>query len=313
MPNGTQGPVITSVNTQLICRVEWHGNVNLYGISGYESFHNVRSCRRGGGVPIFVKNDITCNGCDDLSVCYDYVESMFDQLDKNTADHTKNVILGVVYRPPNQDVEQFINSLKYTIDKIMHENKICYLMADFNVDLFNHGTHSSTGQFLNTSLCCSFVPLINRPTRVTSNTCTIIDNIWCNHYQQLVNSGQGLLISSISDHYPVFHIGSVQSPEKTVSKLGRGDWSLIELPETSFKTYLREKGILSIIMKTYAYTIFSDIIKKHYSICFPKITVNDTYRNRLPWLTDGLKQSIQQKNKLYKLSMKKQILINRLA
>ena len=152
IPNGTQGPVITSVITQLICRVHWHGNVNLYGISSYESFHNVRSCRRGGGVSIFVKNDITCNRRDDLAVCYGYVESFFAQLDKNTAGHTKNVILGVVYRPPNQDVEQFINSLKYTIDNIMHENKICYLMGDMNVDVFNHGTHSSTGQFLNTFL-----------------------------------------------------------------------------------------------------------------------------------------------------------------
>ena len=289
-------------------------NVNLYGISGYESFHNVRSCRRGGGVSIFVKNDITCNRRDDLSVCYDYVESIFVELDKNTTGHTKNVILGVVYRPPNQDIEQFIDSLKYTIDKIMHENKICYLMGDFNLDLFNHDTHSSTGEFLNTFLSCSFVPLINRPTRVTSNTCTLIDNIWCNHYQQLVNPDQGVFISSISDHYPVFHIDSVQSPEKTVKSRER----------RLINSRTSDKFIQNISLENWdpvynnenpqnAYTIFSNIIKKHYSICFPKITVNGTYRNRLPWLTDGLKQSIQHKNKLYKLSMKKPILINRLA
>ena len=70
--------------------------------------------RRGGGVSIFVKNGITCNGRDDPSVCYDYVESIFVELVKNTTGYTKNVILGVVYR--NQDVEQFINSLKYSID-----------------------------------------------------------------------------------------------------------------------------------------------------------------------------------------------------
>ena len=86
-------------------------------------------------------------------------------------------------------------------------------MGDFNLDLFNHDTDSSTGEFLNTFLCFSIVTLINRPTRVTSNTCTLINNIWCNHYQQLMNPDQGVIISSISDHYPVFHIDSVQSPE----------------------------------------------------------------------------------------------------
>ena len=28
-----------------------------------------------------------------------------------------------------------------------------------------------------------------------------------------------------------------------------------------------------------AYSIFSNIIKKHYAMCFPQITVNGTYRN----------------------------------
>ena len=51
---------------------------------------------------------------------------------------------------------------------------------------------------------------------MTSNTCTLIYNIFCNHYQQLENPDQGVFISSISDHYPIFHIDSIQIPEKMV-------------------------------------------------------------------------------------------------
>ena len=141
----------------------------------------------------------------------------------------------------------------------------------------------------------------------------LVDNIWCNHYQQLVNPDQGVFISSISDHYPVFHIDSVQSPEKTAKSR---EMRLIN-------SLTSDKFIQNISLENWdpvynnenpqnANTIFSKIVKKHYSICFPKITVNGTYRNRLTWLTDGLKHSIQHKNKLYKLSMKKSILINRL-
>ena len=45
-------------------------------------------------------------------------------------------------------------------------------------------------------------------------------------------------------------------------------------------------------------------------MCFPKIKITGTYRNRLPWLTDGLRASIKMKNRLYKLSIKKPILSN---
>ena len=45
-------------------------------------------------------------------------------------------------------------------------------------------------------------------------------------------------------------------------------------------------------------------------MCFPKIKITGTYRNRLPWFTDGLRASIKMKTRLYKLSIKKPILSN---
>ena len=59
-----------------------------------------------------------------------------------------------------------------------------------------------------------------------------------------------------------------------------------------------------------AYTLLSNTLKKQYNMCFPKIKITGTYRNRLPWLTDGLCASIKMKNKLYKLSIKQSILSN---
>ena len=97
-------------------------NVDLYGKYCYDIYNNVRHHRRGGGVCRFVKNSITFNKRDNLSFCYDYVESIFVELDKNTTGHTKNVISGVMHRPPNKDVELFVNSLKLTVDNITHEN-----------------------------------------------------------------------------------------------------------------------------------------------------------------------------------------------
>ena len=49
---------------------------------------------------------------------------------------------------------------------------------------------------------------------------------------------------------------------------------------------------------------FLSIFKSVYDKSFPIIRVKKQYRNRLPWLTTGLKESIKRKNKLYQLSLR---------
>ena len=46
----------------------------------------------------------------------------------------------------------------------------------------------------------NFLPIINRPTRVTPHSCTLIDNIFCERVAEVESS----ITTSISDHYPVF-------------------------------------------------------------------------------------------------------------
>ncbi len=49
-----------------------------------------------------------------------------------------------------------------------------------------------------------FFPLITRPTRITSHTATLIDNIFLNHLENF--SFSGLLFTDITDHLPIFCI-----------------------------------------------------------------------------------------------------------
>ena len=46
------------------------------------------------------------------------------------------------------------------------------------------------------------VPLITKPTRVTSSTATLIDNIFTN----VPNVISGVITSDLSDHFPVFAV-----------------------------------------------------------------------------------------------------------
>ena len=88
------------------------------------------------------------------------------------------------------------------MEKISKENKLCYIMGDFNLDLLNCHSHQFTSEFLDVMYSNMFFPLITRPTRITSNTATLIDNIFTNHLGNY--SFSGLLLTDISDHLPIF-------------------------------------------------------------------------------------------------------------
>ena len=53
-----------------------------------------------------------------------------------------------------------------------------------------------------------------------------------------------------------------------------------------------------------AFSLFNSTLLKHFHINFPKQTVKMKYNNRKPWLTEGLKDSIKIKNKLYRKYLK---------
>ena len=90
--------------------------------------------------------------------------------------------------------------LKNTLDNVSKQpNKICVFMGDFNVDLIKYASDSNIEEFYNLLSFHSFRPLILQPTRVTSKSATLIDNIFINDIS--CHSFGGNLTSSISDHY----------------------------------------------------------------------------------------------------------------
>ena len=49
-------------------------------------------------------------------------------------------------------------------------------------------------------------PLITKPARVTKDTATLIDHIFTNNFETDSKHVQGILCTSISDHFAMFHI-----------------------------------------------------------------------------------------------------------
>ena len=60
-------------------------------------------------------------------------ESLFIEIVK---PQRKTIVTGVIYRPPNQNVDEFLTMTNELLIKISKENKVCYLMGDFNLRTF---------------------------------------------------------------------------------------------------------------------------------------------------------------------------------
>ena len=101
-------------------------------IDGYNIFRNDRknNGRHGGGVAFFVREDVAVTYLDDLNI--DGHESLWIKV---VVDN-KNVVFGVCYRPPNQnleDIDFFVNGLYATLDTLNERYKCpLILQGDFN-------------------------------------------------------------------------------------------------------------------------------------------------------------------------------------
>lgn len=123
--------------------------LGLYELHSYNSTHFVRQSRSGGGVSIFVHKDLDFIIRHDLAVKLNEteIESVFIEILSDS--RTKNLIIGSIYRPPNTDIVNFNQCFSSTLELINRENKICSILGDFNINLFNKETHSATDDFLN--------------------------------------------------------------------------------------------------------------------------------------------------------------------
>ena len=97
---------------------------------------------------------------------------------------------------PNGDIALFTAYFDNVLSRVNSEKKTCY------INLLKCDTHIPTADFANCIFSHSFLPTVNKPTRITECTTTQIDNIITN--TSLVNYISAIICADISEHFPVF-------------------------------------------------------------------------------------------------------------
>ena len=173
---------------------------NLFSIDGYEMYHNSHM-RNSGGVSMYISNDFLGHfERKDLRKSNKHIECIFVEIP--IVNQSKNIIVGNIYHRPNSSGIDFIKEFTDILNEIVKENKKIYLIGDFNLDLLKYNESLIVRNFVDLLHGCGLLSLINKPTRVTNSTATLIDHVWSNDYQNLNNSC--ILYSFITDHFPTY-------------------------------------------------------------------------------------------------------------
>ena len=270
---------------------------HLYNIPSYSKY-TLNSKRSSGGLAVFFKNNLNVKLREDLNRQMQFIETLFVEIETDN----KNIICGIIYRRPNASKPQFINELESILSLLERENKYINLMGDFNINLLTKNDNS-TDQLVNLMHSFNLVNSINKPTRVTHTSATIIDHVWTNAYAKISNNG--IIYDFTSDHFPIFCILQFNIPHDNDSKhkvIKFRNYS--EENINSFKNNLNEVDwtlVESIDNPNVAYDNFSSIFYNVFNKNFPIITKRKHVKPfEKPYIDFELKQLINQKNKLQK-------------
>ena len=271
---------------------------NKFNINGYV-YHTNRKNKRGGGVALYVKQELACKflSCKSL-----VVDDLFEccTLEILISGH-RNIIVSCIYRCPGSNTDicsEHIVQLFFELTM----RKTVFLCGDFNIDILKHKVNQGTKSFLDTMYSIGLYPLIDRPTHISNHSYTLIDNVFTNVTNHKVTSG--ILVSDITDHLPIFVFCTHPNPNRADQKCNVKKRIINEKTLLSLSNNLAKECWDNVFRSAdvdTAYGEFMTTFSKQYNICCPMKTVRNSFTRRdKPWITNGLKNACHKKNRLYK-------------
>ena len=178
----------------------------IIGIENYNCIPQGKYCGNKGGLVTYVRSD---HDSQVLDICHksDIWEGLFVEI-KN-CENDLHVVVGNIYKPPrnnnnNTNITRFVTEITPTLKKLDDIGCDVALAGDYNINLLQLEERQKYAEFFDVMLSFSLYPKITFPTRIGSQSCTLIDNIYCKLSQNTLHSQAGILFSYLSDHFSYF-------------------------------------------------------------------------------------------------------------
>ena len=272
--------------------------VDLANIPGYDGYHCYRSSNKAGGVSIFVRNALISESID-VNLSNNVIECLGIRL-RNLANSEWTNILGL-YRPPSGNLSQFISLLEEILSQSKFNSSNSIISGDFNVCLLREETSKPTSDLINLMHSFYFYSHIDKPTRVTDNSNSLIDHIWSN-FPFGVSSN--IIVSDITDHYPIYAcFNNFRKNDNDLVKIKFRDFSepnknklISEASLIDWLDVLGDPGDPDLLTNNFL-NKFQDLYDRNFPI---KTKYISKKRMNKPWLTLSLIKSIRLKHLKYK-------------
>ena len=261
----------------------------LVNVPGFNYVGKVRQGRQGGGVGILVSEELRFRTLETLLPSTPTIESCCVEIKLAQS----SIVVTSLYRPPNQCVRDSNNDMMKILDilsKNKHHQIIC---MDHNMDLLKCSKYKSTQEFIENLASNNFLVTITKPTRITHDSATLIDNIFLEN-RLSTTFKSSLLLDDISDHLPCLLRLEGLKPDKQdkqwvlkrkimpkaiehmKSRLSNENWLKLENLncEDSFNTF---------------HDTLLQALDKH---CPEKLVPKKTKKSAQPWVTKGLQKCL---------------------
>eukprot|EP00795_Rhopilema_esculentum_P010725 gene10725-19504_t len=157
----------------------------IYDIPGYSFVSRPRNAGKGGGVGVYISNDITWDRQEDIEV--DEIESIWIEI-WPSRQHCKGILIATIYRPPDsfkylhKDFNTAFNSM---MTKASGESKEMIVFGGMNANFLSPGDNKDLKSVFE---LFGFKQLIEKPTILTETTRTLIDAVLTNTPENIADT-----------------------------------------------------------------------------------------------------------------------------
>ena len=279
-------------------------------LNGYDCKPQGKTCGQKGGLVTYVK-------CDYESDYYkipgeNCVSDIWEGLYVEVKDPDSNfrIMICNIYKPPrnnndNKNIERFTKELIPKLRKIDSLGCDMAVPGDFNINLLKLHEKLKFQEIFDELTNISLFPKITLPTRIGTQSSTLIDNIYCKLTHRTANTRSGIVYSGISDHFPCFVSLDLNTKPKAAPKMVKQKFST---PDAVQK--LRDKLIEHDFTNDFDHSIDSNpstnydtfinkVIELKNEFIPTKIVKFNKHRHKKEdWITSGILKSITFRDKL---------------
>lgn len=274
-------------------------------IPGYDFVCRNRVNKLKGGVAIYINRRYKYKVRHDLSL---FIEGEFESIFIELLSKPRNVIVGEIYRVPGTPAQEAVARYELILTNLMAvKSSDIIIGTDQNFDYIRINEHNHTADLFNAHISHGLIPVITRPTRITHQTASLIDNIYIKlHGHTHIQSG--IITTSISDHLPVFAFyGKPTGHKLNKTEIQRRD--LNEININTIKTRLNTcdwQPLLDMNSNTGLNYFMNELNKIIDNVAPIKTKIYSAKRRiREPWITQSILKSSKHVDTLYRHSLNK--------